>query len=298
MAASPAGTTFRLRTPPHIKSCHITGSWDKYAKRYQMSPDQNAGWWTLTLKFGSTMPAARYWYYYILDGYFESYDPNKPSILSPTGKQTLNILDHVPSPPSSASSSPRSSSSRFPSPTSSTSSKRSGKYYDSSPPRKRSGDRERVYRAPSPRHQHAELSHLVHPKPRNPLEMHKLTLESYSTYYNHTRPQSMLTTAATTSGDSPNSSRSSSSFGSLGSWCSSCDGNSRGQSPTTPGCTCGSPEFGEYDSCSDIEDDGVEVVYIDPRRSSSYHPPTSDLGRGYCKEDELAMRLGRGLRIS
>jgi 1,4-alpha-glucan branching enzyme len=65
MSTSAAGTTFTLRTPAHIKSCHLTGSWDNYSKRYQMSADKGAGpgWWTLTIKFGSSMPPARYWYY-------------------------------------------------------------------------------------------------------------------------------------------------------------------------------------------------------------------------------------------
>lgn len=287
MSTTAYGTTFRLRTPGHIKSCHITGSWDKYSKRYQMSPDQSAGvgWWTLTLKFGSSMPAGRYWYYYILDGYFESHDPNKPTIHEPTRNITLNILDHaIPSPVSSASSSPRSTSSRFPSPTSSTSSKRSGGVYGSSP--NGTYSRHPVYpsnsrRTPSPRRQHAELSHLVHPKPQNPMGKHKLTLETNS-YYS-SRPHSMITTAATTSGNSsPHSSRSNSS---MGSWCSSCDGD--GSSPTTPGCTCASPGFDEYDdSCSDIEDDGVEVVYVADRRVS-YHGG----GRHKYVDDDLAYRL-------
>lgn len=296
-SSASGNTTFRLRTPPHIKSCHITGSWDKYSKRFQMSADKRAGagWWTLTLKFGSSMPSARYWYYYILDGYFQSHDPNKPNILAADGKQTLNILDHnPPSPPSSASSSPRSASSRFPSPTSSTSSKRSGGVYASSPNGTISRDGYNhqpplTRRTPSPRRQHAELSHLVHPKPRNPMGQHKLTLDTHSYYPG--RPHSMITTAATTSGDSsPGSSRSNSS---IGSWCSSCDGD--GSSPTTPGCTCASPEFGAYDSCSDIEDDGVEVVYVSERRSS-YHPSTTK-SRYNNDQEELAYRLERGLRV-
>jgi hypothetical protein len=298
MSTSAAGTTcFKLRTPAHIKSCHITGSWDKYTKRYQMSADTTAGagWWTLTLRFGSSIPAGRYWYYYILDGYFESHDPNKPSVLESKRNITLNILDHaVPSPSSSASSSPRSVSSRFPSPTSSTSShssKRSGGVYGSSPngtiSRQSSGYPSNTRRTPSPRRQQAELSHLVHPKPRNPMGQHKLTLDTHS-YYSG-RPHSMITTAATTAGDSsPGSSRSGSS---IGSWCSSCDGN--GYSPSTPNCTCASPEFDEYDSCSDIEDDGIEVVYVDERRKS-HHPGYPS--KRYA-DDELAYRLERGLRM-
>jgi hypothetical protein len=65
MSTSAAGTTFTLRTPSHIKSCHVTGSWDKYGKRYQMTVDKAAGpgYWTLTLKFGASMTPARYFYY-------------------------------------------------------------------------------------------------------------------------------------------------------------------------------------------------------------------------------------------
>lgn len=288
MSTSASGTTFTLRTPAHIKSCHLTGSWDKYSKRYQMSVDNRAGagWWTVTLKFGSSMPAGRYWYYYILDGYFETHDPNKQSIRESSRDITLNVYDHaIPSPASSTSSSPRSTSSRFPSPTSSTSSKRSGGIYGSSP--NGTYSRHPVYpcnsrRTPSPRRQHAELSHLVHPMPQNPMGKHKLTLNTDSLY--SSRPHSMITTAATTSGHSPGSSRSGSS---IGSWCSSCDGY--GSSPTTPGCTCASPEFDEYDdSCSDIEDDGAEVIYVSDRRVS-YH------GDSYKHDvdDDLAYRLQR-----
>jgi hypothetical protein len=65
MSTTASGTTFTLRTPAHIKSCHLTGTWDKYTKRYQMNADKSAGpgWWTLTLKFGSSLPPQRYWYY-------------------------------------------------------------------------------------------------------------------------------------------------------------------------------------------------------------------------------------------
>ncbi len=65
MSTGPSGTTFKLRTPAHIKSCHLVGSWDNYGKRYNMKADAtgSAGWWALTLNFGNTMPAKRYWYY-------------------------------------------------------------------------------------------------------------------------------------------------------------------------------------------------------------------------------------------
>lgn len=65
MSCSPAGTTFTLRTPAHIKSCHMTGSWDNYGKRYEMTVDSAAGpgFWTLTTKFGSSMPSGRHFFY-------------------------------------------------------------------------------------------------------------------------------------------------------------------------------------------------------------------------------------------
>lgn len=270
MTTSASGTIFTLRTPAYIKTCSLTGSWDKYSRSYQMSIEQRggAGWWTLSLKFGSTIPPGRYWYYYILDGYFESHDPNNRSIHESSRNISLNIFDHaIPSPvssTSSTSSSPRSISSRFPSPTSSTSSKLSGGVYGSH--RNGSHSRNPTYpsnarRTPSPRRQHAELSHIVHPKPLNPMDKHKLTL-GMDSYYS-SRPHSMITTAATTSSHSPSSSRSNSS---TGSWCSSCDGY--GSSPTTPGCTCASPEFDEYnDSSSDMVDDDVEVIYVNRRLS-------------------------------
>jgi len=68
MSTTASGTVFTLRTPAHIKSCHLTGTWDKYTKRYQMNADKSAGpgWWTLTLKFGSSLPPQRYWYYVCL----------------------------------------------------------------------------------------------------------------------------------------------------------------------------------------------------------------------------------------
>ncbi|KAF8538782.1 hypothetical protein BDD12DRAFT_884143 [Trichophaea hybrida] len=219
MSTSAAGTTFTLRTPAHIKSCHVTGSWDNYTKRYQMNADAaGPGWWTLTVKFGSSMPPARYWYYYILDGYFESHDPNKPNCNEPTRKLTLNILDHeISSPTSTRRSSPASS-------VSSRSSKRSGGVYDIPNPAEYYPSQTR--RTPSPTRQHRQLTHIVHPVPRNPMAAHKLTLD---TQYNYGRPDSMISSAATTA--SPLSDRSSSS-------CSGSTLSSRGSSPATPMCQC------------------------------------------------------------
>lgn len=270
MSTSAAGTTFTLRTPAHIKSCHVTGSWDNYGKRYQMTPDKaaGAGYWTLTLKFGATMAPSRYFYYFILDGYFESHDPNMQTIVEPSRKLTLNILDYgIPSSPASTVSSSRSSRRSSPSsassvssPTSSVrSSKRSGGVYDLPSPLDQSSE-DYYYptsgRTPSPHRQQSELSHLVHPKPRNPMAAHKLTLD---TNYYAGRPVSVMTHAATTAGvESPSSSRSGSSCGSY---------SSRGSSPITP-----------YDS----DDEDCYVRYAPAPKGA---------------DADLAYRLERGLRI-
>lgn len=295
MSTSAAGTTFTLRTPSHIKSCHVTGSWDKYGKRYQMNVDTAAGpgYWTLTLKFGASMTPARYFYYFILDGYFESHNPNEQSCVEPTRNLTLNIMDYgMPSSPASTTSS---RSSRRSSPTSSTSSrspassvrssKRSGGVYDLPSPLEDqpyyhskahpsipTGSR----RTPSPRRQHRELSHLVHPKPRNPMAAHKLTLD---THYR----TSVISNAATTS---PVSSRSSSS-------CSGSSFSSGGSSPVTPLCQCDEfevdtrghycEEYGEYYS-----DEEEEYEY---RYARAPAPKDSKL------DSDLAYRLERGLRM-
>lgn len=200
MSSSAAGTVFRLRTPAHIKSCQMTGSWDNYNKKYTLKPDTAAGpgWWTLTLKFGSSIGVGRFWYYYILDGYFESHDPNMPTCKEPTRNITLNILDIF----ASACSSP-------------TSSKRSGGIFSD------------VSIAPStvssysdsPRRVNAEPE-LVCPKPRNPMANHKLTLDTNINRY------TMLTSAATTCGSEPSSAGSSRTSSSCSSPCS--------DSPITP----------------------------------------------------------------
>jgi hypothetical protein len=244
------------------------------------------------------MTPARYFYYFILDGYFESHNPNEQTCVEPTRKLTLNILDYgIPSSPSSSSSSSRSSrrsspASSISSPTSSVrSSKRSGGVYDiPSPledepyyhskahPHIPTGTR----RTPSPRRQHAELSHIVHPKPRNPLAAHKLTLD---TNYYHGRPVSVLTTAATTAGgESPISSRSSSS-------CSGSSFSSRGSSPVTPLCQCDEFEIdtrGHY--CEEYGDEDYEPRYV-----RYAHAPAPKGGKAV--DADLAYRLERGLRM-
>jgi hypothetical protein len=194
----------------------------------------------------------------------------------------------IPSSPASTASSATSSRRSSPasstgSPTSSVrSSKRSGgvydlpspledqPYYHSKPhPSIPTGTR----RTPSPRRQHAELSHLVHPKPRNPMAAHKLTLDTnYRT--------SVISNAATTS---PVSSRSSSS-------CSGSSFSSGGSSPVTPLCQCDEFEIdtrGHYcEEYSDEEDYEPHYRYA--------HAPAPKAGK---LDADLAYRLERGLRI-
>jgi len=240
-------TTFSIRTPSHIKSCHVTGSWDNYGQRYAMTPDaaSGKGYWTLTVKFGSSMPEGRHWYYFILDGYFESHDPNTPNCVEPARNITLNILDYTNTPTRSSSAS---SGYSYDSATSSpASSKRSGGYYA------------RRERAPSPRRINSELPHLVHPKPRNPLKNHKLTLDT-------AQPVSRGSSV------SPVSARSYSS-------------SSGGSGPATP--IYDSDDYDEFsDECDSEDEEYPRVSRHAPVQKSKYAPA-----------DELTYRLERGLRI-
>jgi len=295
MSVSAHGTTFSLRTPAHIKSCHMTGSWDNYTKRYALLPDptSGAGFWSLTVKFGSSMPAARHWYYFILDGYFESHDPNRPTCVQPERKLTLNILDYFTPRTGSASSDSSSGSSSYryaSSPDSMTSagsptgSKRTGGYYH-----RRNRSREsRDGRTPSPRRINATNPHIVHPKPRNPLGNHKLTLN----------------TSVGGAGYSPSSPGSAGSGRSSASSCSNCSGStwSDGSSPATPICTCTQGHvrgdcdydsegfYEEYDSEYASEDEDFD----DSRyRRLSRHVPPAEKKMAYAPADELAYRMQR-----
>lgn len=330
-----ASQTFKLRTPAHIESCHLVGSWDNYTKKMAMAQDtaSGPGFWKMTLKFPSDTPT-RFWYYvcsqftttsnflisllgirvffgliifsslleyqmltvlqYVLDGYFESHDPNKPTCKEPTRGITLNILDCGPSrehSPSSSTSSRSSHSSRFPSPSSSAGTSPSSTHSHRSFRRQ----------TPSPP-PHRPASHIIQPTPRNPLTQHKLTLDT------NCRPVSMMTDA--TAGDSPVSVSSSRSNSSIGSFCSSCSSNSTvfsEDSPTTPICSCrftsehrrGACE-GSWDSegesccseesCSE-DDDEYERQQVRVSRRASYHP--SKAGHG----GQLAYELERKLRM-
>ncbi|KAF8460576.1 hypothetical protein BDZ91DRAFT_414165 [Kalaharituber pfeilii] len=140
---------FTLLVPPHIQQVQLLGSWDNYARRYDMAPSRSSpGLWRLNIKFPETGSSGskRYWFYYILDGYFESHDPNMPTTKEPTRGITLNVLDLV----------------------------RSG---SSSPVSTRSSTPERMGARPLT---------IIAPKPRNPMAHHALTYDAserpYSTY--------------------------------------------------------------------------------------------------------------------
>jgi len=106
---------FSLRTSSGVKTVHLLGSWDNYAGQLPLSKDKTSsksGAWKGTFRFqGATLQGGqRYWYYYIIDGYHVSHDPNEASTTEPTTGRVLNILD-VPSEKSSSKSSSKHSSS-------------------------------------------------------------------------------------------------------------------------------------------------------------------------------------------
>jgi len=87
---------FNLRTSAHCKTVHLLGSWDNYNGQLPLSTDSTlVGGWKGTFRFqGATLKQGqRYWYYYIIDGYHVSHDPNQASTKEPTTGRTLNILD-------------------------------------------------------------------------------------------------------------------------------------------------------------------------------------------------------------
>lgn len=217
--------TFSLLVPAHIKTVDILGSWNNYAQRYSMLPDptRGPGNFILTVKFTST-GAPRYWYYYILDGYFESHDPNEPVTVEPTRGIKLNILDAsysgYSSSGSSGSVSPVDSDHYSSSSATSLSSSSPDAYKD-------------YYRAHSPTSDSDSGPVLLQPIPQRTDA--KLSLDTNFDRY------SMITTAATIS-DSPGGYSSQGSRGTspTGSICSSCSNTSfeEDSSPGTPICTC------------------------------------------------------------
>ncbi|KAI9853737.1 MAG: hypothetical protein M1824_000917 [Vezdaea acicularis] len=87
---------FNLRTSPNVKTVHLLGSWDNYAGQLPLSKDSaKNGGWKGTFRFqGQTLKQGqRYWYYYIIDGYYVSHDPAQSSTKEATTGRMLNILD-------------------------------------------------------------------------------------------------------------------------------------------------------------------------------------------------------------
>jgi hypothetical protein len=104
--------SFALRVSSSIKQVHLLGSWDSYTEHIPLSKDKSSSKsWSGTFRFPSDLvqPGQRYWYYYILDGYHITYNPQEDSTVEPTTGRELNILDVSPS-GSSASPSYKSNS--------------------------------------------------------------------------------------------------------------------------------------------------------------------------------------------
>jgi len=105
---------FSLRTTATVQSVHLVGSWDGYQGQLPLSKDvsksASAGAWVGTFRFQTSVlqPGQRYWYYYIMDGYYVSHDPAHEHTVEQTTGRKLNILD-VPKSKSSKSSSSSSS---------------------------------------------------------------------------------------------------------------------------------------------------------------------------------------------
>ncbi|KAL4801945.1 hypothetical protein BDV18DRAFT_147881 [Aspergillus unguis] len=87
---------FNLRTSSNVKTVHLLGSWDNYARQIPLSRDSaKPGSWVGKFRFQTSMLklGGRYWYYYILDGYHVSHDPAAEYTVEPTTGRKLNILD-------------------------------------------------------------------------------------------------------------------------------------------------------------------------------------------------------------
>lgn len=86
---------FSLRTSSNVKTVHLVGSWDNYARQLPLSADEKPGSWVGKFRFQTSMLqlGGRYWYYYIMDGYHVSHDPAVEYTVEPTTGRKLNILD-------------------------------------------------------------------------------------------------------------------------------------------------------------------------------------------------------------
>jgi len=214
---------FKLLVPSHITSVDLMGSWDNYSTRNAMV-NLGEGNWGMTLTFTGDS-SSRFWYYYILDGYFESHDPNEPTTIEPTRNITLNILDpsavYAYDSDTSGSISPVDSFGGRSSSSNTSVDSLSDKEFRSASP-------DSVYDGPK----------IYQPVPKNPMGNHKLTLDTNFDRY------SMITTAATISPSSPlsgyRSGRSSGGVSPAQSICSSCSGTTFEEDslPGTPICNC------------------------------------------------------------
>lgn len=107
---------FSLRTSPNVKTVHLVGSWDNYARKAPLSASSSKpGAWTGKFRFPASVLklGGRYWYYYIMDGYQVSHDPSAPYTVEPTTNRKLNILDVPTGKATTDSSSTRQSSGRY-----------------------------------------------------------------------------------------------------------------------------------------------------------------------------------------
>ncbi|KAJ6018183.1 hypothetical protein N7451_001562 [Penicillium sp. IBT 35674x] len=86
---------FSLRTSSNVKTVHLVGSWDNYARQLPLSGEEKPGAWVGKFRFQTSMLqlGSRYWYYYIMDGYHVSHDPAVEYTVEPTTGRKLNILD-------------------------------------------------------------------------------------------------------------------------------------------------------------------------------------------------------------
>jgi hypothetical protein len=90
--------SFTLRTSANVKTVHLVGSWDGYKNQLPLSiaRDAKPGSWKGTFRFQGSHAlklGSRYWYYYIVDGYYVSHDPAKDYTTEPTTGRKLNVLD-------------------------------------------------------------------------------------------------------------------------------------------------------------------------------------------------------------
>jgi hypothetical protein len=87
--------SFSIRTTSAVKQVHLIGSWDSYQGQLPLSREAGSSKWRGSFRFASHLmqPGARYWFYYMLDGYQVSHDPTKEFTVEPTTGRNLNILD-------------------------------------------------------------------------------------------------------------------------------------------------------------------------------------------------------------